>query len=316
MRGLMRDLPPALLAIPVSNDPGEGCEAAFPPGEVRPRDVMSVLSRLTCRALVCVVDEFDRIEDIATHTRLADTIKQLSDLGMPLSFMIVGVSENLEQILGRHPSIQRNLVAVQLPLLTDAEVNEIITKGGQQSGFTFSAAAIARITVLARGSPYMAQLLGLRMAQAAADRNDTVVSEEDSDTAVARMVHEAPPQDIMHYAALTANGRDNDMVASLRQIATTDQDPWGRLQAVPEPDGGVVVASRHIPRGIWARIQAADVLRPVAAGSGLYMFKNRSLLHYVLLLAARSLADQNPQSQKYGDATAGASRRPLLVERG
>ena len=135
IRGLARDLPAALLAVPVG-EPGEGCEAALPRGELRPRDVLALPSRLTCRSLVCLVDEFDRIEDPATPTRIADTIKQLSDAGIPLSFMIVGVSENLEQILGRHPSIQRNLLAIQLAILSDADVTTAIQSGAQQSGFT------------------------------------------------------------------------------------------------------------------------------------------------------------------------------------
>lgn len=288
LRGLVRDLPASLLATAVSA-PGEGCEAALPEGELRPRDVLALLPRLACRTLVCMVDEFDRVEDPGTRTRMADTIKQLSDRGTALSFMIIGVSENLDQILGQHPSIQRNLVAVPLPLLDDAQVASLIEKGSSQSGFAFFPAAVARITVLARGMPYMAQLLGLRLTQAAAARGDTAVSDEDFDTAIGRIIEDAPPGVTSLYASLTANGSDGEMVSALRRLATAAQDKWGRLQVLSTPKGAVIVSGRAISASCWSRLEAARVTQFCGIGSNLATFTDRALLHHVLLLAARDV---------------------------
>lgn len=314
MRGLARDLPQALLTTPIDPAPRQGCEAAFPPGPIGTRDVTELMSRLGCRSVVCVVDEFDRIADVATLTRVADTIKQLSDQGVPLLLMIVGVSENLEQILGRHPSIQRNLVAVQLPLLSDADIGSIIEKGGRQSGLSFPVGVVARVTALARGNPYMAQLLGLRLAQAVTARGETVVNEQDFDVAVARIVNEASPQDAMLYAGLTANGRDREMTSALRSLAAGELNVWGCVETIPEADGRVRVGSRHIPAEVWERIEAADVLRAVAPGSGLYVFQNRSLMHHILMLAARSLARPS-HTQPASDTVQDLSRVHVLASR-
>ena len=105
LRGLLRSLPRSLLAVPVQQ--GEerllGCEAALPDGRLQPHDVLGLAGRFTGRRMVLVVDEFDRIGDVATRTRLADTIKLLSDRAAPILFIIVGVSDNLEELLGRHP---------------------------------------------------------------------------------------------------------------------------------------------------------------------------------------------------------------------
>lgn len=287
MRGLLRDLPRALLATPANSPSDIGCEAALPPGELRPRDIVGLMARLTCRTLVCVVDEFDRVEDEGTRTRLADTIKQISDQGVPLSFMVVGVSENLEQILGQHPSIQRNLVAVQLPLLTDAEVAAVIETGARQAGFTLFPSAAQRVTGLARGSPYLAQLMGLRLIQAARQREDTSVTEDDFATAVGRLLSEATPRTLALYAALTQGGSDPDMVRTLVALASADQDIWGRATVMPSFRDGVSVGQAHIKAERWARILQAGVMRPVAEGYGLHAFAERSLLHHILLLAAR-----------------------------
>ena len=69
--------------------------------------------------------------------------------------------------MGQHPSIQRAVVGIHLSLLSDRDVALLLARGGQQSGLAFHADVVARVVVLARGMPYMAQLLGLRLGQAA-----------------------------------------------------------------------------------------------------------------------------------------------------
>ena len=298
MRGLLRDLPRSLLATP-SNDPAEvGCEAALPPRDLRPRDIVQVLDRLTCRALVCVVDEFDRVGDKETRTRLADTIKQLSDQAVALLFMVVGVSENLEQILGQHPSIQRNLVAVQLPLLTDREVAAVIETGTRQAGFTVSPGIAQQVSALSRGSPYMAQFIGLRLVQSARQRDDTDVTAEDLSTAVARQLAEASPHTLALHASLTAGGTDAEMARILVALATLSQDAWGRFAVLPSFRDGVAAGQTHIRAEHWARILDAGILRALPERFGLHAFADRTLMHHILLLAARDAQPGDGRASK------------------
>lgn len=134
IRGLARDLPQAMLAVPaVEDDSLEGCEAGLPAGRLQPRDVALFPGRLAGQHLLLIVDEFDRVLDESTRTRFADTIKQVSDRGAAVSFIILGVSDSLEELLGRHPSIQRNVIGVQTPLLSDAEIDEILEFGSRHA---------------------------------------------------------------------------------------------------------------------------------------------------------------------------------------
>lgn len=287
IRGLMRDLPRSLLAV-AANDPAEiGCEAALPAGDLRPRDVVALMSRLTCRSLVCVIDEFDRIEDPGTRTRLADTIKQLSDQAVALLFMVVGVSENLEQILGQHPSIQRNLVALHLPLLTDNEIATALEKGAREAGFSLFPSIVERVVGLARGAPHMAQLLGLRLVQAASRRGDAQVAEADFDAAVDQLLAEASPSAMALYASLLAGESAAKMVRALRALAGAAQDPWGRIAILPSFRDGMAVGESYIRADEWHRLLDAQVLRPAAGAYGLYMFADRGFLHLVLLIDAQ-----------------------------
>lgn len=285
VRALARDLPHSLLAVPDSAG-GTGCEAALPPGELRPRDVVALPGKLTCRRLVCLIDEFDRIDDAPTRTRIADTIKQLSDGAVPLAFLIVGVSENLEQILGQHPSIQRNLVAVQLPLLSDADVGRMVEAGMAAAGCTLFEGATPRVAAIARGSPYIAQLLGLRLVQAARRRDSTAVSEADLEAAVHQLVAEAPSHAVSAFNTLTGGGTDADMVRALRALVSGEQDVWGRINVVPSFRDGVALGETHVNAATWTRILDAGLVRPIAGEAFRFVFGDRNVMHHILLRTA------------------------------
>ncbi len=283
LHGLACDLPSSLLANPPVHDQ-VGCEAIFPARALTPGDVPAMLSRLTCQSLVCVVDEFDRLKNATTRTLLADAIKQLSDRDVRLQFLIVGVSDNLDEILGQHPSIQRSVMGVHLPLFTDRDMAQLISKASQDSGYSFPPDVVARITVLSRGMPYMAQLLGLRLTQAAAARNATQITHEDVAAATMRLIADANPRTTAVYAKLTDRGRDSDMLSSLRRIASARQDAWGSMEVVHFGDGRGSVGGRRVPGACLDRLMAANVLT-AASEDDHVVFANRALMHHVLLLA-------------------------------
>jgi hypothetical protein len=302
--------------LAMRGDHGDGCEGALPPGPLKPRDVADFPSRIHCRELVCVVDEFDRIEDAQTRTLFADTIKQISDRGIGLSFVIVGVSENLEQILGQHPSIQRNIAAIHLPLLTDAEIAAMLDKGGRDSGLAFPSAVVARVTQVARGMPYMAQLLGLRIAQAALARGSAAASGADVDEAIDRLVGDARQQVAAQYARLTDGGRDLAATQALRRIAMAEQDRLGRLEVVERADGGALVGGQEIAAPQWARLREERVLKPSDDTPGLVTYADRALIYHVLLLAVRALAPEGSSSGSASVTSLAAdprARRPLAA---
>ena len=292
-QGLMRDLPSSLLANP-SVDHGEGCEAALPARELRPGDVVALPQKLNCKSLVCLVDEFDRVRDLQTRVRLADTIKQLSDRDVRLQFLVVGVSDNLDEILGQHPSIQRSVLGVHLPLFTDRDMAQLISKASQDSGFIFPPEIVARVTVLARGMPYMAQLLGLRLTQAAAQRSSSEVCEEDLWSAASRLVEDANPRTVALYANLTDRGANAEMAQTLRRIASAPQDNWGRMEVTRLADARIAVGGRWVPADCWQRLLLSKVIIP-SGGEESVVFADRMLMHHILLLAATSSSEAAAQ---------------------
>jgi len=92
-----------------------------------------------------------------------------------LTLLLIGVSQDVDDLLGKHPSLQRTLVTIPLPLMTAAEIEAIILGGEQRSGLRFASAVRQRIVELAQGLPYHAQLLCLFAARNAVRRHATDV---------------------------------------------------------------------------------------------------------------------------------------------
>lgn len=290
LRGLLRNLPRSLLAVPAqrAEDRFAGCEAALPDGRLQPHDVLGLVGRFTGRRLVLVVDEFDRIADVATRTRLADTIKLLSDRAAPILFIVVGVSDNLEELLGRHPSIQRNVVSVPLPLLTDAEIEALLERGAQDADLVFPPAARYAIAALARGVPYIAQLLALHAGYSMLGRGSREIARVDLEEALEIAVAEADPRVSRLYETLTEGGRDATMGALLRALADGPQDAFGRFVVEPAGPGTVSVAGRTAPAELWQRLVEADAVRPRGdGGPHLFAMAEATFANYVLMRAAR-----------------------------
>ena len=230
MHGLVADLPASLLGAEAASDRAtgaEGCAALLPGAEVRPADVASIPARLACRRVIFVVDEFDRVKDDATRTKLADTIKLLSDRSINLLFLVVGVSDTLDRIIGQHPSIQRNIVSVHLKLLEDAEIRTMLVRGGRTAGIVFTEAAGDVVVRVARGMPYMAQLMGLRITQETLRRGGDETSTADVRGAVSRLIEEDLAEAGARYAAMLGAAA-GPLESAMHMILKAPQDKWGR----------------------------------------------------------------------------------------
>jgi len=290
VRGLARDLPKSMLAAPVVQDAElEGCEAALPRGRLQPRDIAGLPGRLAGRHVVLIADEFDRVEDAATRTWFADAIKQASDRGAAISFIIVGVSDSLEELVGRHPSIQRNILGLALPLLSDMEIDEILVQGGRDSGIEFLPEVRSAVIDVARGVPYVAQLLGLHAGTEAVARDSLQVEVQDLFSAFRRAVDEADPRVVAIYQGITRGGRDHATLDSLRVIASGEQDRFARF-IVSEHAGGYYVGERRLEAEAWTLLVETGTVRACrSVGPDTFAFSEPMLQHYILMREALDL---------------------------
>jgi hypothetical protein len=147
------------------------------PETVGPDDIRRVLADLAKGLiLVIVFDEFDRIRDKKITMTMADTIKMLSDFSVPSTILLIGVADSVEELVEGHHSIERALIQIPMPRMSDREIEEIINKGLSRLQMEIELDSLEEITSLSQGLPYITHLLGLHTARAALDMGQTKIA--------------------------------------------------------------------------------------------------------------------------------------------
>ena len=262
----------------------------LPEGSFSVTELNEVLSGIHATHVLLILDEYDRITDEDFRNKLAELFKNLTDSSIPVTLLVVGVAENLDQLLGKHPSIQRSLVPVHLPLMTDAETGRLLQAGANNAGIAFAPDVVQRICEFVRGLPYYAQLLGLHAARSAVSRGSKLVEREDLAYAVARCLQEAERGIVDSYARALAAERRAELENLLLAAALCPADCYGTFDPAELAGSGGEEPSAEA-RSILERLTREDhggVLEPVVEpGRTRYRFRNQMMRQYVLMRQAQ-----------------------------
>jgi len=129
-----------------------------------------VLETFADAETLLIVDEYDRIDDPRTHTRVAELIKAFSDSRSTSKIVIIGVAETLTELVGEHASLSRSLAQIRLDRMSDAELADIVRRGEQRTSIEFPEPVVHRIVRLADGFPHFVHLVALHSALETIDR--------------------------------------------------------------------------------------------------------------------------------------------------
>ena len=117
-----------------------------------------------------IIDEYDRVEDENTHTRMAELLKHFSDAASETRIMLVGVAETLTQLIGEHESLSRSLAQIKLDRMSLEELTDIVRRGESHLKATVKNTVVHRIVRLADGFPYFVHLICRHAAHLAAEQ--------------------------------------------------------------------------------------------------------------------------------------------------
>ena len=193
------------------------------PSTTKPAEIADLLRRVQGYCVV-ILDEFDKVTDQQTKAAFADLIKILSDTAQDVTLILVGVAENIHELLGAHPSIDRNLVQIELPLMSDKEIKLIIETGFNRLSLTVESGVVAQVPVLAGGYPHYAHLLGLCCAKVCADNDTTHLTRQLFDIACNLAVEDAVEKyrDAYVRATATTQASRYPLILSACGYARTD----------------------------------------------------------------------------------------------
>lgn len=156
---------------------------------------------------ILIIDEFDKLGDPDAKELSANVIKSLYDYTVNATVILVGVAENVGELVADHQSLRRALSPIKLARMSQLELNEIIDKRIKETLLTFTTDARRIITTMSIGLPYYVQILGKFASQHAVRRQSLTVDESDVKASMARLVGESSESFAEEYRTATQSNQ-------------------------------------------------------------------------------------------------------------
>jgi Cdc6-like AAA superfamily ATPase len=197
---------------------------------------------------VIVLDEYDRVDDDESLSRMADTIKALADHAVGTKLVIVGVSDSIELLIGEHESIKRNLREVQMPRMTNLELMQVVARGFASVDMDIEDDALIRISRISEGLPSYAHLVALKAGGKAIDDDRTIVTLAHV-SAATETVLESHMNRMTYLRAIQSSRSGNLYAQVLVACALAKKDELGYFAAkdVRDPLSRIMGKSYDIP---------------------------------------------------------------------
>lgn len=196
-----------------------------------------------------MIDEFDQIND---PTGFASFLKALSTNVPKVKFCIVGVAQDIYNLMKEHQSSDRLFAGtvISLPSMTSVELKEIIAIAEEyiSNYVTFSPEASARIATLAQGHPYMVHLIGkyaLRTAYRNGNRSISVDSVDLTLKAIAERGVDTALEGRYKKAVASSEQRET-VLKALAETQAADGEVWTTNAYKVALEQGVDNASQYV----------------------------------------------------------------------
>ena len=238
-----------LQAVGAANDKSEYVNFSVDHEQITPSQVRRELQKCSANALpIIIVDEYNEVQDADAKRLTANLIKEFYDFSISATVIIVGVAENIGELIEDHASIGRALVQVPLNRMSESELKEIIEKRASRTVMSFSGDAIWTIVVLSRGLPYFTQTLSKHAALHAIEGRRLVVTNEDVEASMDRFIEETSASFKDSYRDATRSNQDNFFQQSLLAcaLAKTDDEGFFTANDIVEPYSAIMRERKRI----------------------------------------------------------------------
>ncbi|MBW8639034.1 AAA family ATPase [Hoeflea sp. WL0058] len=216
---------------------------------ISPTEIRRELQKCSPNALpIIIIDEYNEITDTDTKTLTANLIKELYDFSVTTTVLLVGVAENIGELIEDHKSIGRALIHVPLSRMSDSELKEIIEKRASRTRMKFSGDAIWTIVTLSRGLPFFTQTLSKYAALHAIELRKLIVSNDDVEASMDRFIEDTAISFKDAYRDATRSNQTNNFQQSLLAcaLAKTDEEGFFTANDVVEPYSAIMRERKRI----------------------------------------------------------------------
>lgn len=265
--------------------------------------IVSYVATLNRKTPVIIIDEFDVIEDEDTRRAFASFLKHISDQEIPLRFIVCGIGDSLDEMIGSHLSTGRYLKPIELERLPHDARWEIITSAAEELGVEIDRETYVRIGQISDGYPYYVHLLGEKLLWAMHDDSLQVrISQpEHFEIALREAALEAEPS-LKRAYDLATQKYNNDYQEVLWAVADSSllrrqmKDVFASYQRIMSSlkDRKPLDQKKFYDRmNSLKKERHGHVLRTTSAGW--YEFRENRLRGYVRLMAERAGVQLEPE---------------------
>jgi len=198
-----------------------------------PDDVRRTLALVAHhRPVVVFLDEFDRLRSDSTTAAMADTLKTLSDQDVDATVIIVGVADNVDELIREHRSTERALAQIHMPRMEPSELEEIILGGLTAADMRIKPESAQDIIRLSQGLPHYTHLITQNAAHSTLNRGTDLIEGVDVIKAVTVAIDKAQQSVRESYRqATTSNRKDSLYQQVLLACALAPTDAHGFFAA-------------------------------------------------------------------------------------
>ena len=240
---------------------------------------------------IVIIDEFNEIVDPSVRTLIANTIKMLSDRATNITLVLVGVADDVTQLISNYKSVERAIAQVALPRMKIPELEEIVASRVSLLGMSISEDALWKIVNLSRGLPAYVHNLGQSSAKNAILKRRLRIEESDVDLAIDKVLQLIGQSALSKYLTATQSSHARNLYRQILvacALAQADDDGFFGPQKVCAPlskilgkDVKVAAFQRHLPE--FASEERGNILTKGGGKRPRYQFTDAIMQPYCIL---------------------------------
>ena len=241
---------------------------------------------------VMIVDEFDLLRAREARELTANLLKSLHDHAINVTILLIGVAENVEELIVNHQSLRRVLSLVKLERINTIDSKEILDSRLRLTPLRISNEARLEIVSLSCGLPFYVQTLGGFATHNAIRHQHLEINIEDVNTAIDNFLVEYGPSFADDYHRATESRNASNIV---REVILA-----GAL-------------ARSDASGVFSAADVAKTLNTIAPGKGYHDTRVQQYLTQFILDRRGKILTRSGIKGDYRYRFADALMQPFIV---
>lgn len=172
---------------------------------------------------IVVIDELEELTQ-EDRNALSFLIKQIGDQEFSIRFLLVGIAENVHELIGTHESVPRYITEIPLQPLIAQDLIDIVQNASKKLDISVSNEILYKIASIGNGFPYFAHLIGKSILVEAVNSESSEVTPDIYKEGIRRAVTGSLQELKVSYEAATQRGEDyfKHLIWSLAEFDVVD----------------------------------------------------------------------------------------------